>query len=255
MWLEMITWRPVRGQLLEQLDHLGAGHRVEAVQRLVEHQHRGLVGDRLGQLDPLAHALAVAGDPAVRRRRSARRARAPARVSSSRLARGRSRGRAGRRRRTGGRCSPLGKRVVLRAVAELAEQPLRVGRARCRSTRTVPWLGCSRPVIRFISVVLPEPFGPTRLGDARRDRQVHPVDAEHLAVELRDVVEDDLRRSRHRSLNARPRRPAPCGTSSQTQTAQNASSDSPGRARPGSSTELLDAEQAGPRRRRSCRRC
>ena len=29
--------------------------------------------------------------------------------------------------------------------------------------RMLPWSGKIRPVIRFISVVLPEPFGPTRL--------------------------------------------------------------------------------------------
>ena len=29
--------------------------------------------------------------------------------------------------------------------------------------KMLPWSGKSSPVIRFISVVLPEPFGPTRL--------------------------------------------------------------------------------------------
>jgi hypothetical protein len=31
------------------------------------------------------------------------------------------------------------------------------------STRISPWLGRISPVMRFIRVVLPEPFGPTRL--------------------------------------------------------------------------------------------
>ena len=43
-----------------------------------------------------------------------------------------------------------------------------------------------------MSVVLPEPLGPTRLGDAGRNGEVDPVHAQHFAVELRDVLEDDL---------------------------------------------------------------
>src|SRR5208337_3625893 len=46
---------------------LGANERVETVERLVQHQNGRVMADRLGQLDALAHALAVAGDGALSR--------------------------------------------------------------------------------------------------------------------------------------------------------------------------------------------
>ena len=54
-------------QVTEKFDRLGAHHRIEAVERLVQHHDLGLVRDRLRQLDPLPHSLAVAADPAMRR--------------------------------------------------------------------------------------------------------------------------------------------------------------------------------------------
>ena len=51
----------------EQADDVGAGERIETVERFVQHEYRRLMGDSLGQLDPLAHALRVSRDLAVGR--------------------------------------------------------------------------------------------------------------------------------------------------------------------------------------------
>ena len=61
-----MTWRPSAAQFAEQRDGFGAHQRIEAVQRLIQHQHPRIVRDGLRQLDPLPHAFAVAGDFAVR---------------------------------------------------------------------------------------------------------------------------------------------------------------------------------------------
>ena len=50
----------------DQLHHVAALHRVEAVERLVEQQQLGRVHERLGELDALAHALREAADAALR---------------------------------------------------------------------------------------------------------------------------------------------------------------------------------------------
>src|SRR5204863_16294 len=47
------------GELLEQADRLGPHQRIQSVERLIQYQHARGVGDRLGELDPLAHAFAV----------------------------------------------------------------------------------------------------------------------------------------------------------------------------------------------------
>ena len=48
---------------LEELDHVGALARIEAGQRLVQHDQPRVVDDRLRELDALAHALRVGGQP------------------------------------------------------------------------------------------------------------------------------------------------------------------------------------------------
>ena len=63
MWLETMTWRPSLARLLEEIDHLGPTHGIETVERLVEDQDPGVVAEGVGELDPLPHALGVAGDP------------------------------------------------------------------------------------------------------------------------------------------------------------------------------------------------
>ena len=65
MWLETMTCRPFVAPLAEQRDGFGARHGVQAVERLVEHQHLRIVRDGLRQLDALPHAFAVGGHGAV----------------------------------------------------------------------------------------------------------------------------------------------------------------------------------------------
>ena len=162
MWLETMTWRPSSPHCAEQGDGFGARHGVEAVERLVEHEHLRIVRDGLGQLDALPHALAVGGHGAVGGlghadafERGARCARSHFGVAHAvhqqegvdELVAG----------------EPLGKGVELGAVAEHAAELFgMVGRDAEHADLALAWGGC-RPVIRFMSVVLPEPFGPTRL--------------------------------------------------------------------------------------------
>ena len=62
MWLETSTVRPSSPSWRMAADGLVAAHRVHAVQRLVHEEDVGVVGQRLGQLQLLAHALAVAAE-------------------------------------------------------------------------------------------------------------------------------------------------------------------------------------------------
>ena len=50
---------------VEELDHVRALPRIEPGQRLVEDDQPRVVDDRLGELDPLAHALRVRRQPAL----------------------------------------------------------------------------------------------------------------------------------------------------------------------------------------------
>ena len=49
----------------DQLEHLVAAGRVEAVRRLVEEKQTRIVDERLGELDPLLHAGRIAADRPV----------------------------------------------------------------------------------------------------------------------------------------------------------------------------------------------
>ncbi len=55
----------VRAGPLDQVQHLVAAGRIEAVGGLVEKEELGIVDERLGELDPLLHAGGVAADLAV----------------------------------------------------------------------------------------------------------------------------------------------------------------------------------------------
>ena len=85
----------------------------------------------------------------------------------------------------------FGKGVELGAVAHLAEEFFGLVGRDAEHADMEPREGRIRPVIRFISVVLPEPLGPTRLVMPGGMDEVHAIDAQHFAVEARDVVEDD----------------------------------------------------------------
>ena len=61
------------------------------------------------------------------------------------------------------------------------------------NTRTRPIVGRSWPVSRFKSVLLPEPLGPSSPYAPGGQRERHIVDADHGAVEFRDVGEFDHR--------------------------------------------------------------
>jgi hypothetical protein len=145
------------GELPEQRDRLGAGHRVQPVQRLVEHDDLGVVGDRLGQSDPLPHPLAVSRD-----------ARTAASVKPTRA------------------IAPLGALAALgfgqavelqRGVHELVARSARAGTSRtaCSSrpcgralrggrpgaaNRDASPRRAQQPVMRFISVVFPSRWAP-----------------------------------------------------------------------------------------------
>ena len=54
-----------------------------------------------------------------------------------------------------------------------------------------PRVGCNKPVIKFMNVDLPDPFGPTRLVIPGAMLQVDAIDSENLSVEFGDIVEDD----------------------------------------------------------------
>jgi len=57
---------PLLRERLEERDRLGARHRVEAVERLVEDDDLRVVRDRLSETDALAHPLAIPRDAAAR---------------------------------------------------------------------------------------------------------------------------------------------------------------------------------------------
>jgi hypothetical protein len=164
-------------------------HRVESVEWFVQNQHRRVVGDRLGQLDALSHALAVGRDPSLRGLGQAdalqRALRHPgcrrviesvdAKVTVEKLV-------PGEAPREG---------VVLGAVAHLPEQFLgmigAVPQDRHRSLARTQQTGHQVHDRRFARAV-----GSDQARDPGRDRQVDAVDAENLAVELGHVIEDDL---------------------------------------------------------------
>ena len=65
MWLEMMTCSPSAAELLEQSKRFRARHRIQPIQRLIQHKHGGLMRDRLREPDALPHAFAIAGDFAI----------------------------------------------------------------------------------------------------------------------------------------------------------------------------------------------
>ena len=174
-------------------DQVAAGDRVGAGQRLVEEQHLRVVDEGLGELGPLPHPLGVAADRPGRRARSCRPRRAPGRPprapsrrekppSRAQVVdelRGRSSTRRRRPARGRGRCSGSARGLF---------------QARWPRTRTSPWLGRSWPVASCRSVLLPAPLGPSRPVTPGRDAERQLVQADDVAVPLRDAAELDDRR-------------------------------------------------------------
>ena len=85
----------------------------------------------------------------------------------------------------------FGTGVELRAVTDHFAKLLRMLSGEMPSTVISPWVGRISPVMRFISVVFPDPLGPTRLVIPGGIGEADPVDAEDFAVESRDIREGD----------------------------------------------------------------
>ena len=154
-WLDTITHLPCCAESMEQIDDVDALAGVEAGERFVEHEHLGIVHDRLGDLDPLSHALRVG---------------ATRRVSCSRV------------RLSDARCSRFGRilavlqeavsRTNSKAVSDSNSTPAADQPDLARSTRSRrgSWprtrtdalrrAGQSRHIIRSM-VDLPAPLGPS----------------------------------------------------------------------------------------------
>ncbi len=188
MWLETMTCRPPFGELGEKVDHLGAAHRVEAVEGLVEHQDPRVVAGGVGELDALPHALGVAGDAA------------PGGVgephpfeggprSGFRLGAGKAvQGEGVEQEGKTGRAA--GKAVVLGTVADQPEELLGVVGAHAEDRD----LAAARPQQTGHQVhqgALAGAVGTDEAGEAGCDVEVDPVDAEDLAVETGHTAEDD----------------------------------------------------------------
>ena len=179
----------VRGEGAEQGDGFGAGEGIEAVERLIEDEDRRAVADGLGQLDALPHAFAVAGDFAFGGIHEIDALEgAPGQIRSFLMAAaidaqiGVDEFEAGQ---------AFGEGVELGAVADFAKEALGVvgrdAQDRDRAAGGLQQAGHQVHQGGFAGAV-----GPDQAGDARRDGQADAVDAQHFAIELGDVVEDDF---------------------------------------------------------------
>ena len=145
----------------DQLQHLVAAGRVEAVRGLVEEEQPRVVDERLGELHALLHARRVAADRAI-----------PLLVEpdvaehlGSPLAGGgpRQAGHLGEVRHDIGRRHVRRQAVVLRHVAdELADRRCPAVATSRSKTVAVPLVGSISPSRILSSVLLPAPFEPTR---------------------------------------------------------------------------------------------
>ena len=170
-WLETRTARPSAASERRKPAHPHDALGVQAVERLVEHQHRRVAEQRGGDAEPLAHAERVAARLAPGRRAPARPARSPRRpgwppepwewASHSRWL----------------RAVRLGCSAPASSSAPTWLQ--RVAQARGTGwppISAVPSSAASRPRITRIVVDLPAPLGPTKpVTWPGRDREGHPV--------------------------------------------------------------------------------
>ena len=155
-WLDTSTVRPVGRVAAQHLAHRADLRRIEAVGRLVEQQQVGQPEHRLGDGQPLPHALAVG---AHRRSIAVPSRRSPAPRPGARPA-----GPAGglpvqlqvRPCRTGA----AGTRNPRRSADP--GQDRRPGATSCPNTLISPAVGVIRPISIRSVVVLPAPFGPSR---------------------------------------------------------------------------------------------
>ncbi len=180
-----MTLRPGASPLLDQTDRPAARDRIHARQRLIEDQQLGVVRKRLCHLHALPHAFAVGADFLVCGVGEIHR--------FERAHRGVARGpiveavQPHERRHPLEPGHPLVERVLLRAEAD-AEIQGRVLPDRLAEHGQLPLLGLSWPVISFMNVDLPAPFGPSSPVMPGGTVSGHVVQADDLAVPLRQVV-------------------------------------------------------------------
>ncbi len=182
-----------RGNAPDEVGEMEALAGVEPVQRLVEHEHLGIVGEREGDLDPLAHAFAVGAHIAAVRRieidEVQRVRRALARLIDLRQG--------GHRRHQLERGHALEQRLLLRYQADqpqelevasrVASEHAHLALARSSETDQESQHG------RLAGSVRAE-----QGGDARSDAEGHVGDRHHVAEPLRDRVERHDRNDRRR---------------------------------------------------------
>ena len=169
-------------EVLDEPDELALAERVEPAHGLVQDDDPRIVGDGLGELDPLAHAPAVAADEPVLVLGEIDDVEGPGRPVPD-LGRPRSRRTAGGRRRTRGRSCPRRRRRSRGRSRCPGRAPGRSRSARPR-TVTVPMLGFIWPVTSFMKVDLPGAVRAEEAGDALLDLQADVVQAEDVAVPL-----------------------------------------------------------------------
>ena len=149
-----------------------------------------IVDERLGELDPLSHALAVGADALAGGIHQIDRRRARARPPDARpcLSSPFRRASAVDPLEPG---HPVVEGVLLRTEPDPEVRATGCCQIGCPSTRTSPLLGRSWPVMSFRNVLLPAPFGPSRPVMPERHADRHIVQADDLAVPLGEVVGDD----------------------------------------------------------------
>src|SRR6185369_7901030 len=178
----------IGSEFAKEGDRLGAHHRIETVERLIQNQNRRLVRDRLREANALSHALAVTRYFPIRsigevdaldcKLGQIVRLLAIETVDEQ------------ERRNKLATSHASRKRIELRAVTDFAKQTFRlISRDAQKLDRSARGTQQSRHQVHQRR--LPCSVRPDKTRNARRNLEVDPVHSEYLAIELGDVVEDD----------------------------------------------------------------
>ena len=244
-WLDTNTVRPSAARSLQQGAHPDDALRVQAVDRLVEQQHRRVAEQRGGDAEPLAHAEREPLDPLAPHAGQPDLLehlvdpRAPGSGWSARATAGGG-GRAGRR-------APTAPPAARRPAAAARSGSGRAGR---RSAPGPPSAGRGPSIIRMV-VDLPAPFGPEEAGHPTRfdgERQV--VDRDRAAVALAEVVPLRSHRQRYETPGRCPALSSKVARTRQRKSTRNL----PPWADILAAVAVLVAERRGARRRRARQR-
>ena len=190
---------PAGDQVLDHRPQLGAALRVEPGGRLVEEEHRRLVHERRGEVEPPAHAAGVRADEAVARVREVEPLEQLVGARPDLV--------------VGDVGEPADEPQVLRRGEVLVDRRVLTRRARSSartrigcsvtsypSTRARPPSGCSSVVSTRTAVVLPAPFGPSS-PSTRPDRHLERDALQRFELsEALDEVDDLDRVGRGRGL-------------------------------------------------------